>query len=647
MKRKVYVYDIETLPNVFVAVFIDLYSEHKRIFVVSEFASNYEDFMKFLHEEKTNKTWLFGFNNLNFDSQIIEYILKYENKLQHYQPREFAKIIYNYSQSLINRQENSNIDFKEEDLSFVNVDIYRLNNWSSKARHASLKWIQYNMDWHNVEEMPFEHTHYIEDKKELRTLIDYCINDVESTKAIYLLKDDSGKFVMLDQINLRIKLAAQYHRSLLSGSEPKISKRIFEHHIAEKMNISKEELRKLKTIRKQIVVKDIIFDNVQLTKPEFKVVKDWYETLILKNKDFQDEEETEEDNKKYKKRIVIDNCIIDYSLGGVHGVRKGIYHSNDDYIIKSCDVKSYYPNLAMKNKLHPAHIPVEVFTEIYEWFYKQRDLYPKGDLLNYLFKIILNATFGLTKDKYSVLYDPQMTAQICINGQLELSMLADMLFNEIPDIQPVMFNTDGCEMYLHKRYLDKYDKVCRAWEEKTKLTLEYDDYLHLYAWDVNNYIAINTKKKHKCKGRFEFENLQLHKNKSFLVIPKAVFEFFVNNISPEDYVKTNNNIFDYCAGVRTSGDWEIYKSYMQNSEYKEQRLGKIVRYYVSQRGDKLFKRSKQGGDVIIDSGPWYHTIFNRYEAKPFKEYNLDLNYYIAQASKEITSLDNKQYKLLL
>ena len=88
--------------------------------------------------------------------------------------------------------------------------------------------------------------------------------------------------------------------------------------------------------------------------------------------------------------------------------------------------------------------------------------------------------------------------------------------------------------------------------EITQLQLEHDEYQKMIVPDVNNYIAVFKYKevnkeewlklqkdnpeyqykrkdgkfyvaKTKCKGRFEFEDLALHKNKSFQIIPKAIF----------------------------------------------------------------------------------------------------------------------------
>ena len=67
------------------------------------------------------------------------------------------------------------------------------------------------------------------------------------------------------------------------------------------------------------------------------------------------------------------NVKTDFGLGGVHGAReKGVYESDDDMVIISSDVTSFYPNLAIRNKFSPGHFPKEEFCDQYEWFFNER-----------------------------------------------------------------------------------------------------------------------------------------------------------------------------------------------------------------------------------------------------------------------------------
>ena len=58
-----------------------------------------------------------------------------------------------------------------------------------------------------------------------------------------------------------------------------------------------------------------------------------------------------------------------FGLGGAHGANKpGVYESDEDNIIMSSDVASFYPNLAIMNKIAPAHLDKKAFCDLYEWF---------------------------------------------------------------------------------------------------------------------------------------------------------------------------------------------------------------------------------------------------------------------------------------
>jgi len=317
-------------------------------------------------------------------------------------------------------------------------------------------------------------------------------------------------------------------------------------------------------------------------------------------------------------------------------------------IIMSSDVTSFYPNLAIRNKWSPAHLDKDIFANKYEWFFEERKKLPKKDPKNYVYKIILNSTYGLSNDENSFLYDPEFTMRITINGQLTLMMLYEMLSEGIPGSVPLMQNTDGLEMIIPADKKDKYLEICKEWEQITNLQLEHDQYSKMIIGDVNNYIAVNTAGKSKCKGRFEFDNLALHKNKSHLIIPKALYAFFVNDILPEQFLQDNRNIFDYCAGVKIKGDWEFQQTCIIDREIKKQTLQKTLRYYISKGGCKIYKVNKTDKrEIQLESGKWMQQLFNLYEEKPWAEYDIDESYYLDKIYKEINNILPKKTQLSL
>ena len=639
-QRKFWIMDYETIVNCFVAVFSAYDSEEQHVFVVNRDTNDMPAFLEFLKHNQANKDWHFGYNNLSFDAQITEYITQNAGYFANRSAEEITSTIYQYAQHIIEKTDRKEfLDYPEYKLSIPCVDIYKLNHWDSNAKRTSLKWVQFSMDWNNVEEMPHHHYEPVSDDHTLQKVVSYCINDVASTKQIFLLKNAKGEQIMASQINLRAELSATYNLTLYSASEPRISKEMFLHFLSEKLNRDKRDIKNMRTTRSHVTVRDIILPYVSFSTPEFTSVYNWFKSLVVDTKILDETEETQK-SKGPKHRVRFKGVPTDYGLGGLHGcAASGIYTAGAGKKILSADVTSFYPNLAIKNRWSPAHIPQNDFCQLYEWFFEERKKYAKSSPLNYLFKIILNSTYGLSKNKYSFLYDPEFTFRITINGQLLLTMLYEMIATRIPGAQPLMQNTDGLEFMIDEQYEELFYQICKEWEAMTQLQLETVEYQKMIIGDVNNYIAIDTSGKTKCKGRFEFEELPLHKNKSTLIIPKAWYAYFVHGTDPAEFLQTNRNIYDYCAGAKLRGDWYFTKRSLEEGSFVEERLQKLVRYYISNKGCKIIKCNPDGREIQLESGKSLQTIFNKHENKSWPEYNINEQFYLDKIYDEIKKIE--------
>jgi len=630
MSKSHWVMDYETLSNCFIAVFQHHKEDTTKVFIVHEPQNDIQELIEFLESNIKNNEWHISYNGLAFDAQITNMILKKKKELVTLTAAEIATLVYVKAQDCITRSNDGAFqEFSEKDIPIRQVDVFKLNHWDNAAKSSSLKWIQYSMDWNNIQEMPLHHSTVIT-AQQIPMIIDYCKNDVGSTKRIMELSKD--------QINLRANLTAEYGISLYSASEPRISKELFLLFLSKKTGISKYDLKQYRTQRNLINIKDILVPYLKFSTPVFQDLLDNFKMVTINAA-----------NTKggFKYSMQYKGVKTDFGLGGVHGARKsGIYKAGDGMIIMSSDVTSFYPNLAIRNGWAPAHLPAQEFCDLYEWFFEERKKIPKKDPKNYVFKIILNSTFGLSIDENSFLYDPQFGMQITINGQLTLMMLYEMLAEGIPDCVPLMQNTDGIEMMIPENYKDKYLAICAEWEKITNLQLEHDEYSRLILADVNNYIAVNTAGKYKCKGRFEFENLALHKNKSFLVIPKALFNYFVKDIPPEKSLMENKNILDYCAGVKIKGNWEFQRRCLKKGILTTDTLQKTIRYYISEKGCKIMKVNKYDKrEIQLESGKWMQEDMSKFQEKPWSHYFINERYYLDKIYKEIDNICPKQITL--
>ncbi len=625
-----WVMDYETLCNCFIAVFEHYKTDERKVFVVCKQQNDFPQFVAFLNECVTKNQWHISYNGLNFDAQITQYLLDVQKKLVSLDGESIAQVIYKFAQETIDKTDkNQFAQYPPNKLKIRQIDLFKMNHWDNRAKMSSLKWIQYSMDWQNVEEMPHQHNQPITTAEELEKVTSYCINDVQSTKKIL----EHSK----EQIQLRQTLTKEYGIDLYSASEPRISKELFIHFLSKKLKWNKAEIKTLRTPRQSIVLADCILPYVQFNAPEFKRMLEYFQTKVISST---------KDGFKYS--VNYKGVKTDYGLGGIHGaIDCGVYEAKPGWTIMTSDVTSFYPNLAIKNGFHPEHIPGKEFNELYEWFFEERKKIPKSDPKNYVYKIILNSTYGLTGDENSFLYDPKMTMQITINGQLLLTMLYEMLCDAIPEAKPLMQNTDGLEMMIPVDKVPIYLKVCEQWEKLTQLNLEHDEYSKMIIGDVNNYIAIHKNGKVKCKGRFEWEDLEkkkvavFHKNKSFLIIPKALYAYFVHGVLPEDFLSKNQNIFDYCGAVKAKAGWHFEERKILKGELVNCKLQKIIRYYISNEGSKLVKCHNDGREIQVEAGQWLQTTVNRLSDNdvPFENYGINLNYYIENIYKEISQIE--------
>jgi hypothetical protein len=636
--RIFWVMDYETIVNCFVAVFRAYDSDETHTFVINRDKNDFKKFLAFLDDNIDHKDWHLGYNNLAFDAQITEFILENREEMSRLSSNDISGTIAQYAGEVIKKSNTGQwLDYPEFKLTIQCVDIFKLNHWDGMAKRCSLKWIQFSMDWFSVEEMPHHHTQPVLNDESLDSIISYCINDVRSTKQIFVLRNSKGERVMASQINLRAELSATYNLNLLSASEPRISKEIFLHFLSEKLQKDKKAIRVMRTERDSVVVRNILLPMISFTTPEFTGVFNWFKSQIVNTTI--DIEQTQTKGPKY--RMMYKGVPTDYGLGGLHGcIRSGIYKAGNGKKILSADVTSFYPNLAIKNEWSPAHIPKKDFCELYEWFFEERKKYPKTSPLNYLFKIILNSTYGLSKNKYSFLYDPEFTFRITINGQLQLSMLYEMIATRIPSAQPLMQNTDGLEFLVDEQDEKLFYEICKEWEDLTSLQLETVEYDKMIIGDVNNYIAVYTDGKTKCKGRFEYEELALHKNKSHLIIPKALYAYFIKGIDPKVFLEENREIYDYCAGAKLKGDWYFEQRAVKDGVYEVKKLQKLIRYYISNNGVKLIKCNPDHREIQLESGKHMQTIFNKFEEKEWLDYDVNEKYYLDKIYDEIKKVEN-------
>lgn len=649
-----YIYDLETYTNMFLATFKVHGKETWLEFEISDRKNDIKELREFL----ATKPPSIGFNNLNFDYPVLHNTILKNNK------QWTAQEIFSEVQIIINTKYSAIASWNTK---IPQLDLYKIWHYDNKNKSCSLKWLEFAMRMDNVEDLPYP-PNTILTFEQMDEVKSYCRNDIKATETFFNLSKE--------HIAIRQFYKQKEGINLINASETTMAKEIFAKYLSKELNIEISELKQLRTFRDSVAIKDVIFDYIKFNDPINNKVLDFYNNSTWVDTQKMSKNEA----KKYgiKKTINYKNVVREYAEGGLHGFGKaGIYEADDNYIIVDVDFASFYPHLTFVNKLHPAHIPEQVFNQIYEGFYKERKNYPKSNPINYVLKILLNSSYGLSKEIYSFLYDPKWQLSVVVNGQLILTLLTEKIFDKISEGLIIFENTDGAAYRIKKDEYHLLKQACKEVEAIVNIPLEMQLCKKMILSGCNNYINIIDDDNIKFKGFYDMDR-DYHKNHSKRIVAIGAANYFINGIPPEITLKhhlegndypfaKNYGIFDYCIGSKMKGDNVLYERVINGAIVTDNKLGKVNRYYVSKTGNQLikilppleksfitetdkFKKTHpnqlnmfdfiedetlvnpKDRETNIEAG-WKCTLFNKYVKKD--DYNLSYNYYIQEINKLI------------
>lgn len=646
------IYDIETLINCFTYTGMNRNTKEVKQFVIHKDRNELQLFIS--HLKGLQKQ--IGFNNLNFDSQVIQYILNNNINWNNLNGEEVSKLIYDYSQITINKMNNGGFtDYPEWKLTISQMDLFKIWHFDNKAKMTSLKWIEYMIDMENIEEMPIKHYEYIK-LEQIQSILDYNLNDVIATHKLYEItkgNTDISLYKGVDKIQLRVDIGNQFGLKCINFNDVKIGDQINKSSYC---TLSGKDKKSLPVPNKNIKLfkfKDCFPSYMKFQTLEFN---NFINALSNVEVDL---------NKKQEFQFTYNGTTYLIAKGGLHSKDKPrLVKPLENEILRDADVGSMYPNAIRKRKLYPNHLGNEWligYTDIIQKRLDSKSLYKKTKETKYqaiqeAYKLALNGGgFGKTNEESSWQYDPFVTMCTTIGSQIDLLMLIESL--EINGIHIISANTDGIVCLFDKSLDSIYYQVCKNWEKLVDNAdlgqLEYIDYKLLAQTSVNDYIAIKLNGESKTKGDFVSE-FELHKNKSARIIPLALQEYFINSVPIEQTIKNHQNIFDFCLGVKSIGNNKLIS--LDVKSQIEIPLQKINRYYISNNGINLIKRLPKLENKIanmqldifgnIDDGTreaeveagWLSTIYNKHIIKDINDYDINYNYYVDKCNKILKNI---------
>lgn len=295
-------------------------------------------------------------------------------------------------------------------------------------------------------------------------------------------------------------------------------------------------------------------------------------------------------NQDYSATLDFDiaGCPHKCAWGGLHGAIAR--YAGEGYFI-NVDVESYYPAEMIAHELLSRNVQdPSKFKGIRD---HRIELKHAKDPRQKALKLVVNGTYGASKDKFNALYDPRQANMVCVNGQL---MLIDLMHKLVRDVgaEIIQSNTDGVLIRMPDgfdggpdAFYDRVDDVAYEWEHRTGMGLEFDEFTRVYQKDVNNYVLVAADGSMKTKGAYVKKLGPL--DYDLAVVNKALVEFMVHGVPVEDTIATDDDLIDYQRVVKVSG------KYKYGVHGHERLTDRCFRVFASTReSDGMIGRVKAG-----------------------------------------------------
>ena len=315
-----------------------------------------------------------------------------------------------------------------------------------------------------------------------------------------------------------------------------------------------------------------------------------------------------------------------FAWAGLHGARRN-YHAKGLFL--HVDVTSYYPSEMLeygfltRNSTTP-----ERYRSIYETRVALKAAGKKKEQAPY--KLVLNKTFGATKDKNSAAYDPKRFNDVCINGQLLALDLIEKL-EVIPGFELIQSNTDGLIIKIPDtdKAFEQADDICWEWESRTGMRLGFDVITEIWQGDVNNYVFKFANGKIERKGSYVQEATPLKNN--LAIVNTALVEYMVNGVPIETTINTCDDVKQFQMVVKVSSKYE-------SAWYNGKRLReKTFRIFAStdQSNGTIYKQKGSGATKEkFASAPDHCIIFNQ-KLTASTKLDIDKSWYIELAKQRV------------
>lgn len=648
-------YDVEVTRNYFSVVFVDLRS-YLKIFsdcvdndgkaiplvdklTIAEIKKRLETIPKkrfVLYEDDDTDLfsllyWLqqkadyFGYNNRKYDCLMLSALLMYYNQFD--KPSKLITFLYETSQRVIRSSNNdtlwtdnftslilrNNVAFRDLDL----FQIFRLDHY-----HKSLKQTSINIKWYNLKEytMPpigdLDRHYYHERLPEAKGMTDRELNihyrnvferfiprEYLQEMADY---NDNDVYIVAELIRmnqeevlLRYRISEEYNVDVFSASRSTIADKVIVKLYSKYTGLHPKAFIDTKTIRRKIVVSEILSDKIAFSTPELNDILSDIRSLTLRG-----------EKGEFDREFTFMGTSYTIATGGLHSNEiPAVYVENSDSIIVDRDVASYYPNMIRSLKVCQKHLIPKAWFRIADTIVDERLEHKhlaKDKSLDSIdrdkhataaacLKIVANAgIFGKMGSEKSFLCDKKAMYQVTINGQLFLLMLIEKL--ELAGIHVISANTDGIVTVVPRELEHTADDICHWWEKHLGLELEFTYYTKYVTEGVNSYLTVKRGGSSKFKGRMNPKMFleDLSKGYNSPIVAKCVTEYFINGTPVMETLRNAKSILDFCRTQNVNHKYRLEFTHVVDGKIVTDIVQRNTRFYISSTGGTLMKVESMG-----------------------------------------------------
>ena len=524
---------------------------------------------------------MIGFNSINYDLPIIYYALSGASN------RDIQRLSDRIIEGGAKPWEvTSEFDFHIPDID--HIDLFEPN----PSVKDGLKMLAGRLHVKRMQDLPFEPGADLT-FEEMDAAKDYCLNgDIVATLAL--------RARISEALDLRVAMGKQYGGAdFRSKSDAQMGEAII------KSEVEKVLGRRVKKANVRAGT-SFYFEPPEWMEFETEQLRDVFNTVcntkltIDKTGKVVPPKQFEEMNTSFG------SSTYSIGIGGIHSTEANrSVKSDDEYVLIDADVASQYPSIIMSRGLYPEALGKD-FLPVYKKILDKRLAAKKsGDkVTDKGLKISINGAYGKLGSVYSVLYAPHLLTTVTITGQLSILMLIEKA--ELAGIPVVSGNTDGvvfkCPRSMFTGFVMKDGKptdqlapsklreITDWWQELTSFKLEFAEYDAIYNQSVNTYIAIKPGGKPKRKGAIanhwnpespDYDPIRdaLRKNPQMTVCADAALAKILHGTPVAHTIMNCSDIREFLTIVKATG----------GATWREEYLGKVVRYYWSTDGDAIYK----------------------------------------------------------